>query len=154
MSRNYKKEREWQLNKYDQIRANIDKDLGTALRKKLKQNERTIASWITENAKKYLNDEENKNTGKINNEDDITLLNKAIEILKSLELKSTHGNVRNTLKSRLNNLLTECVNKDIDINFLPLDFPIIDEINIFKRSDGKKAVVVVYNKEYKFKEGE
>ena len=64
MSRNYKKEREWQLNKYDQIRANIDKDLGTALRKKLKQNERTIASWITENAKKYLNDEENKNTGK------------------------------------------------------------------------------------------
>lgn len=35
MARNYKKEREWQLKKYDQIRANIDKELGTALREKI-----------------------------------------------------------------------------------------------------------------------
>lgn len=54
MSRNYKKEREWQLNKYDQIRANIDKELGTELRKKLKEDGKSIAGWITENAKKYL----------------------------------------------------------------------------------------------------
>ena len=61
MSRNYKKEREWQLTKYDQIRAYIDIDLGVALRKKLKENKKTIASWITENAEKYLNEEYNKN---------------------------------------------------------------------------------------------
>ena len=55
MSRNYKKEREWQLKKYDQIRANIDKNLGTELRDKLKKDGKSIASWITENAKNYLN---------------------------------------------------------------------------------------------------
>ena len=54
MSRNYEKEREWQLKKYDQIRANIDKELGTELRKKLKSDGKSIASWVTENAKKYL----------------------------------------------------------------------------------------------------
>lgn len=54
MARNYEKEREWQLKKYDQIRANIDKELGTELREKLKNEGKTIASWVTENAKKYL----------------------------------------------------------------------------------------------------
>ena len=54
MARNYEKEREWQLKKYDQIRANIDKELGTKLRLKLKKENRTIASWITENAEGYL----------------------------------------------------------------------------------------------------
>ena len=54
MSRNYEKERQWQLKKYDQIRANIDKDLGTELRLKLKKEGKSIASWVTENAKKYL----------------------------------------------------------------------------------------------------
>lgn len=52
--RNYKKEREWQLQKYDQIRANIDKNLGTELRKKLKREGITITSWVSENAKKFL----------------------------------------------------------------------------------------------------
>ncbi len=54
MARDYKKEREWQLKKYDEIRANIDKELGNELRAKLKSENKTIASWITENAKKYL----------------------------------------------------------------------------------------------------
>lgn len=54
MARNYKKEREWQLQKYDQIRANIDKELGTELREKLKKEGKTVASWVAENAKKYL----------------------------------------------------------------------------------------------------
>lgn len=54
MARNYEKEREWQLKKYDQIRANIDKKLGTALREKIKSEGKSIASWVTENAKKYL----------------------------------------------------------------------------------------------------
>ena len=54
MARNYEKEREWQLKKYDQIRANIDKELGTELRNKLKKDGKSIASWVTENAKKYL----------------------------------------------------------------------------------------------------
>ena len=42
------------LEKYDQIRANIDKDLGIELRNKLKEEGKSIASWVTENAKKYL----------------------------------------------------------------------------------------------------
>ncbi len=52
--RDYKKEREWQLKRYNQIRTNIDKNLGTELREKLKKDNITIISWITENAKKYL----------------------------------------------------------------------------------------------------
>ena len=55
MGRNYKKEREWQLKKYNEIRANIDKNLGLELRQKLKEEKKTIASWITENAKNYVN---------------------------------------------------------------------------------------------------
>lgn len=56
MARDYKKEREWQIKKYDQIRANIDKELGTELRKKLANDKdyKSIADWVTENAKKYL----------------------------------------------------------------------------------------------------
>ena len=53
MARNYKKEREWKIKKYDEIRANIDKELGTLLREKLKKENITIASCITTNAKKY-----------------------------------------------------------------------------------------------------
>lgn len=52
--RNYQKEREWQVKKYDQIRANIDKELGTELREKLHKENKTIAGWITENAKRYV----------------------------------------------------------------------------------------------------
>ena len=54
MPRDYKKEREWQVQRYDEIRANIDKELGTKLRAKLKKNNKTIASWVTDNANKYL----------------------------------------------------------------------------------------------------
>lgn len=54
MARNYEKERKWQLKKYDQIRANIDKELGTELRNQLKKDGKSIASWVTANAKKYL----------------------------------------------------------------------------------------------------
>lgn len=80
------------------------------------------------------------------------LLNKAIEILKSLELKSVHGNVRNTLKSRLNSILSECYNKGIDIEFLAVDFPIIKEINVYKNSDDTASVVVVFEHNFKLKE--
>ena len=54
MSRNYKKENEWKKNKYTTIRADIDKQLGDDLKERLKSNKKTIASWITENAKYYL----------------------------------------------------------------------------------------------------
>lgn len=54
MSRNYKKENEWKKNKYTTIRADIDKKLGDDLKERLKSNKKTIASWITENAKQYL----------------------------------------------------------------------------------------------------
>ena len=52
--RNYKKEREWANKKYDEIRANIDKELGTRLREKLKQENKTIAQWVKENAEKEI----------------------------------------------------------------------------------------------------
>ena len=52
--RNYQKEREWQLKKYDEIRAKIDKNLGQNLREKLKKEKKSMAKWISENARKYL----------------------------------------------------------------------------------------------------
>lgn len=54
MARNYQNEREWKIKKYDEIRANIDKELGTKLRLKLKQENKTIASWIKDNAEEYI----------------------------------------------------------------------------------------------------
>ena len=52
--RNYKKEREWQVSKYDQITANIDKQLGNKLRQKLKEQNITIAKWIKNNAEQFI----------------------------------------------------------------------------------------------------
>lgn len=52
--RNYENENKWQKSKYDEIRGKIDKQLGTELRQKLNTEGKSIASWITENAKKYL----------------------------------------------------------------------------------------------------
>ena len=54
MSRNYKKENEWKKNKYEEVRANIDKQLGIELKAKLREEGITIAEWINSNAKKYL----------------------------------------------------------------------------------------------------
>ena len=56
MSRNYKKEREWAKTKYTRILGDIDKELADKLKNKLKEENKSIASWITENAKKYLKD--------------------------------------------------------------------------------------------------
>lgn len=52
--RNYKSEAKWQKSRYITIRANLDKNLGQSLKDKLKKDNITIASWIRENAKKYL----------------------------------------------------------------------------------------------------
>ena len=54
MSRNYEKEREWSKNKYARILGDIDKELAEELKAKLNKEGKSIASWITENAKKYL----------------------------------------------------------------------------------------------------
>lgn len=54
MSRNYEKEREWSKTKYTRVLADIDKELGEKLKEKLKKEDKSIASWITENAKKYI----------------------------------------------------------------------------------------------------
>ncbi len=54
MARNYEKERLWAKNKYTRILADIDKDLAKELKDKLKSDGKSIAEWITENAKKYL----------------------------------------------------------------------------------------------------
>lgn len=59
--RNYKKEREWANKKYDEIRANIDKELGTRLREKLKQENKTIAQWVKENAEKEIKNVRKRN---------------------------------------------------------------------------------------------
>ena len=56
--RNYKKENEWKKNKYEEVRGNIDKELGMQLKETLKNQGKSIAEWITENAKEYI--EKNK----------------------------------------------------------------------------------------------
>lgn len=56
MPRDIKKEKEWAKTKYTRILADIDKDLGNNLKEKLKNEGKSIASWITENAKKYIED--------------------------------------------------------------------------------------------------
>lgn len=54
MARDTKKEYEWSKTKYVRILGDIDKELGTELKRKLKEEGKSVASWITENAKKYL----------------------------------------------------------------------------------------------------
>lgn len=58
MSRNYKKENEWKKNKYEEVRANIDKELGIELKAILRKEGKTVAEWITKNATEYI--EKNK----------------------------------------------------------------------------------------------
>ena len=55
--RNYKKEIKWSKEKYEQINARIEKELGQALKEKLKQENKTLAEWTRENAKKYLEED-------------------------------------------------------------------------------------------------
>ena len=54
MPRNIKKEKEWAKTKYVRILGDIDKELGEKLKEKLKKEDKSIANWITENAKKYI----------------------------------------------------------------------------------------------------
>lgn len=54
MPRNYKKENEWKKNKYIEIRANIDRDLGEQLKAKLQKENLSVAEWIRQNAKRYI----------------------------------------------------------------------------------------------------
>lgn len=52
--RNYKKENEWKKNKYEEVRGNIQKELGIELKEILKSQGKSIAEWITENAVEYI----------------------------------------------------------------------------------------------------
>ena len=54
MSRNYSKENEWRKTNYVRILDDIYKELGNELKDKLKQDGKTVSTWVTENAKKYL----------------------------------------------------------------------------------------------------
>ena len=54
MARNLENEDKWAKEKYERINARIDKDLGLELKKQLQEDGKSIAGWITENAKKYL----------------------------------------------------------------------------------------------------
>ena len=53
--RNLNNEYEWAKVRYETINARINKELGIELKEKLKKEGISIASWITDNAKKYLN---------------------------------------------------------------------------------------------------
>ena len=54
--RNIKKEYKWSKTKYERIVADIDKELGIQLKTKIKNdsNYKSIADWVSVNAKKYL----------------------------------------------------------------------------------------------------
>lgn len=54
MPRNTEKEYDWSKQKYEAIFARIEKRLGLELKQKLKEENKSTAEWITENAKKYL----------------------------------------------------------------------------------------------------
>lgn len=54
MARDTKAEYKWAKQKYTRILGDIDKELGDALKEKLKEDKKSVASWITDNAKKYL----------------------------------------------------------------------------------------------------
>lgn len=54
MSRNIKKEYEWSKKKYTRILGDIDKELAEKLKLKLAEENKSIANWITECAKKYI----------------------------------------------------------------------------------------------------
>lgn len=54
--RNYKKENEWQKEKYTIIKGYLSKTMGSLFKMKLKNENKTISSWISENVTKYLNE--------------------------------------------------------------------------------------------------
>ena len=58
--RDFKKEYKWRREQYDVIKAEINKNLGTKFRQKLKKDKKTIAGWITENIEKYIFSENKK----------------------------------------------------------------------------------------------
>lgn len=54
MARKYDNEYEWSKEKYEPVNARIDKKLGIELKEQLKNDGKSVAQWISENAKKYL----------------------------------------------------------------------------------------------------
>lgn len=56
MNRNYKKEKEWQKEKYSRIDIYIDKDLGNKFRTKLKEDNETLTGWVRKKIEEYIKD--------------------------------------------------------------------------------------------------
>lgn len=79
----------------------------------------------------------------------ILLLKKAEKMLNDLQEGHVHGNKRTSLKHSLNILLSECYNKNIDIKYLSIKYPIIKEIDVYKTSNNNGSVVVVFEKKFK-----
>lgn len=77
------------------------------------------------------------------------LLEKAEKMLNDLQEGRVHGNKRSSLKSSLNILLSECYNKNIDIEYLAVKYPIVKEINVYKNSNGEASVMVVFERNLK-----
>lgn len=63
--RNYKKESKWSKEKYERIDAKINKEIGQELKRVLKQNETSMATWITESALVYLSVKDKEKTKNI-----------------------------------------------------------------------------------------
>lgn len=85
-------------------------------------------------------------------EDKSIILEKAENILNQLQNKSVSGNIRKTLKNKLNEILSEALNKGLDIEYFTIKYDFIKEINVYKTNLGNKQAVVVFEHNYKFKE--
>jgi len=75
----------------------------------------------------------------------------AEKTLKKLQTKEVTGNNRKSLKSRLNIILTELYNNNIDIEFLAIKYDIIKSIDIYiNKINNKKFIIVRYENCYNF----
>ena len=52
--RDYVKEYQWQLKKYDLIKVKVDKNLGKKFREKLKKENITMAKWLKDRISEYV----------------------------------------------------------------------------------------------------
>lgn len=77
---------------------------------------------------------------------------KAEKFIHLLQFKNFTGNNRNSIKAKVNDLLTKCYNDNISLEYLPIKYDNIKEIDVYKTSVNKGSVVVKYVNNYIFKE--
>lgn len=106
------------------------------------ENQNTISVYYNKNSKEIKIKKNN-----------LYLLRNAEEMLQKLELRSTQGNTRRSIKGHLNSVLTKCYNSGLDIEYLAVKYDIIKSIDVYETSSGGKAIIVCFENNYKFKEG-